>query len=247
MANQMATVESRAHEPVAVSGLVALAIEKGVDVEVLERLVALQERVTERNARAAFFEALAKFREACPPIRRTRENSQFKVSRDGVQRPSKYAPLDEIDRIARPVASACGLTWTWDTRVEGDLMHVICRVLHVLGHSESSTVTMPHGSNAGSSPQQKYGSTQTYGMRYSLVAALGLTTADDDHDGNGESGNGGEPITPSQAGDLRALMREVKADEGKFLRWLKVQSVDEVPAARYREAVAALEQKRRPA
>ena len=185
MATQIATVESRVHEPVAVSGLVALAIEKGVDVEVLERLVALQERVTERNARAAFFEALAKFREACPPIRRTRENSQFKVTRDGVQRASRYAPLDEIDRIARPVASSCGLTWTWDTRVEGDLLHVTCRVMHVMGHSETTVVSMPVESKAGSSAQQKYGSAQTYGMRYSLIAALGITTADEDMDGAG--------------------------------------------------------------
>jgi hypothetical protein len=229
-----------------VASLVQYAIERGVDVEVLERLVALQERVMERDARAAFFEALTAFREKCPPIVKTRENSQFKVTRAGVSRPAKYAPLEEIDRVARPIAAECGLVWTWDTRLEGELMHVTCRVLHVMGHSEAATVAMPHGSSAGSSPQQKYGSTQTYGMRYSLIAALGITTADEDVDGaeGGAGSKAGEEITPEQEATLRALVREVKANEQKFLDWLQVRSLAVLPASRYAEAVAALEQKR---
>lgn len=231
------------HEPHEVATLVELAIREKVPVEALERLVALQERVTERNARAAFVEALARFRETCPPVVRSRTNEQFKVTRNGAKVSSKYAGLEDIDRVARPAAAECGLVWTWDTRVDAELMHVTCRVTHVMGHSECSTVSMPYESKAGSSPQQKYGSTQTYGMRYSLIAALGITTADEDVDGAGPQ-QPRETITAEQAADLDALIDEVGADRGRFLRYMRVESLTDIPADQLRNATSALEQKR---
>lgn len=226
-----------------VSALVRLAIEQQVPVEALERLVALQERVMERDARAAFVQALAAFRQECPPILKTRENEQFSVTRNGVRRKARYAPLEDIDRIAGPIAAKHGLTWTWDTRVEGAAMHVGCRVMHVMGHSEVTTVIMPTESKAGSSPQQKYGSAQTYGMRYSLVAALGITTADDDLDG-AATAEEVETISDSEAADLQALMDEVGADRGKFLKWAGVTGLSDLPKARLPEAIRLLERKR---
>lgn len=225
-----------------VSGLVRLAIEQKVPVEALERLVALQERVMERNARTAFVEALAAFRQECPPILKTRENEQFKVTRNGVKRPARYAPLEEIERVAGPVAARHGLTWTWDTRIEGDLMHITCRVMHVMGHAESTNVSMPYQSNAGASPQQKYAISQSYGMRYSLIAALGITTADEDTDGNtGEV----ETITREQAADLTVLMDEVKADKARFFAWAGVDVMEDLPKSKLVEAKNILEEKRR--
>lgn len=225
-----------------VSALVRLAIEQKVPVEALERLVALQERVMERDARTAFVEALAAFRADCPPILKTRENSQFDVTRNGVRQKARYAPLEDIDRIARPVAAKHGLTWTWDTKIDGPLMHIACRVMHVMGHSETTNVSMPWESKAGSSPQQKYGSAQTYGMRYSLVAALGITTADEDTDGAG--GGEVEKVSDGEAADLVALMDEVGADRGKFLRWAGVDDVVDLPKGRLAEAIRLLERKR---
>lgn len=225
-----------------VASLVQLAIDKGTSVEVLERLVALQERVNEREARAAFFAALAAFREECPPITKTRENTQFEVTREGVKRAARYAPLDEIDRVARPVAAKHGLIWTWDTRVEDALMHISCRVTHVLGHSETTNVSMPHESKAGSSPQQKYGSTQMYGMRYSLVAALGITTADPDTDG---AGGAIQEVTEEELANIESLISEVNADRMKFLDHFKLGTLDQLQRRDYAKAVQMLEKKRR--
>lgn len=235
--------EAVTHDPEG-SALITLAIEKQVPVEVLQGLVDLQNTVAERNARAAFFQAMTTFRAECPQIKKTRENTQFTVTRGGTKRPSKYAPLEEIDKTAGPIAAKYGLIWTWDTHVAEGLMHVVCRVSHVDGHSEVSTVSMPYESKAGSSPQQKYGSTQTYGMRYSLIAALGLTTADDDVDGNAPEGSG-ETITESQAADLEALISDVGADRTKFLRWLQVERLEDLSEQHLQTAINALEEKRK--
>lgn len=223
--------------------LVRYAIGNQVPVEVLERIVALQERIMERDARAAFFEAMTRFRAECPQPKKTRQNIQFTVTRNGVKRPSMYSPLEEIDRVARPVAAKHGLTWTWDTLVDGDLIHYDCRLMHVMGHTQVSRVSLPHESKSGASPQQKFGSTQQYGMRYSLLAALGLTTADEDLDG--AQAESCETITEEQLADLEALIEEVKADRARFLKFLGVENLSSLPVARLQGAIQALEAKRK--
>jgi hypothetical protein len=225
--------------------LLMKAVEGGMSVEVIERLVALQERAQERNARAAFFEAMTAFRAECPAIPRTRENTQFDVTRNGVKVKSRYAALEDIDRIARPVAARHGLAWTWNTAVAGDLMVVSCRVSHVDGHSEETSVTMPTESKAGSSLQQKFGSAQTYGMRYSLVAALGLTTADEDTDGAGRRGEHTVATASKQeVADMAALVAEVGANLPRFLAFMGVERLEDIPASSVPIAISTLEKKR---
>ena len=226
-----------------ISGLMKLALEGNHPVEVLERLVTLQERVTDRMARMAYIEALSGFREECPQPKRTKENPQFSVTRGGVKRSVMYSPLDEIERTARPVAAKYGLTWTWDTRVDDELMHITCKVQHVEGHSDSATVSMPYESKAGSSPQQKYGSTQTYGMRYSLVAALGITTADEDVDG----ADGENYINESQLADLRAKIGEVGATEARICKTYGLADLNALPSHLLSPVIDALEEKARKA
>lgn len=223
-----------------IARLMEMAVQGGDDsVGALERLVDLQHRVEDRNARRAFVVALNAFREECPQPTKNRENRQFKVTREGTQVYAKYADLSEIERVARPVAAKHGLTWTWDTRVEDDLMHVTCKVQHIDGHSDSSTVSMPHESKAGSSPQQKFGSTQTYGMRYSLIAALGITTADDDVDGAAAGST--EKITDGQADYLKGLLREGDANVEAFLALYQIASVEEMTLKDFGRAVKDIE------
>ena len=228
-----------------VFGLLTAAADKGMSLEDLKELFSLQKEIDARNARMGFYRALAAFRAECPQPQKTRENTQFQVTRNGVKRHSKYAPLEEIDRVAGPVAAAQGLSWIWDTRIEGDLMHVTCKLFHQDGHTEHATVSMPYESKAGASPQQKYGSTQTYGMRYSLIAALGITSADEDVDGApGSGGPPSEPITEAQAADLAALISEVGTDQAKLLAYYGAESLAKFPAAELERVTKHLEGKR---
>ena len=191
-----------------------------------------------------FYRALAAFRAECPQPKKTRENAQFSVTRNGVKRSSMYAPLEEIDRVAGPVAAAQGLSWIWDTRIEGEFMHVTCKLFHQDGHTEHATVSMPYESKAGASPQQKFGSTQTYGMRYSLIAALGITSADEDVDGAAGGPVPSDPITGAQAADLEALIQEVGTDKEKLLAWVGVKILAEFPASELDRVTRHLEGKR---
>ena len=89
-------------------------------------------------------------------------------------------------------------------------------------------------------------SANTYCKRTVKINAFDVTLTKDDDDGNAAAGEGpsAECITPDQVADLQALLTEVGADEGRFLVWLRVSKLEEIPASQHTAAVRALEAKR---
>lgn len=243
---QAGQVAAPAENGEGVTSLVRMAIEKGVDVEVLERLVALQERVTERNARAAYFEALAHFQDECPEIPKNKIAAI--ATKSGARFNYSYAPLESITRTIRPALKANGLSYTWDVgTIDAGLLVAICTVRHVEGHSECSSFPVPIDKSSRMSDAQASGAALTYGKRQSLIAVLGLTTADEDVDGadvRSRNGAGDEQLSDDQVANLSALIDEVKANRPKFLKYMGVESLDAIPPHEYQRAVQALEAKR---
>lgn len=233
------TMELTQYQGENVSGLVRLAIEQNVSVEMLERLVALQERVTERDARAAFFKSLTDFQAAVPPIPKT-----GKIPDNNGNVRSTFAPLPVIAETIREPLSKHGLSYSWRSEDDGEFVTVICTLRHVDGHSESASFKCRIRDAAAPkmSGVQISGSAHSYGMRYSLIQVLGLTTADEDTDG---SGAGPEFLNEDQADQLDSLMNEVKVNRPKFLEVLGVKSISEVTVDKLPYAIRLLEEKRR--
>lgn len=224
-----------------IMGLLARAVEAGASVEALERLVALKERVDAEQARRAYFEALAAAQEEMPEIPKKR-TAQI-ATRSGGSYSYRYAALEDITRTIRPILRKHGLSYAWDvTQAEGALI-VTCVLRHVDGHEERASFPVPIDSGARMSAAQANGAALTYGRRQSLIAVLGLTTADDDVDG-ADVGAPSDRITRQQAADLDALIDEVGADRQKFLAWAGVERIEDLPADRYATAVRMLERKR---
>ena len=86
---------------------------------------------------------------------------------------------------------------------------------------------------------QSRGSTITYLQRYTLIGALGLTTADEDIDARIPQ----ETITEEQAADIKARLQETGSDVAKFCQALAISDVDSMPAAKLSSADAALSRK----
>jgi len=219
--------------------LLRYAVEKNVPVEVLERLVALQERVSDRQAQAAMVEALGRFQAGCPSIHKSK--TARIATKSGGSYSYSYAPLDAIARAIRPILHAHGLSYTWDSTVDNGNVSCTCTLRHVEGHQIQATFTAPSETKAEMSGAQKHAAALTYARRQSLVQVLGLATADDDLDGATPPP---QPITPSQAADIDALLDESGADRQAFLDWLGVESVEAIPSSRHAEVVNALERKR---
>ena len=207
--------------------LVRMALEKGVDVEVLERLVALQERVTERNARQEFFDALASFQDSVPSIHKGRTAKI--TTKAGGQYGYTYAPLDAIAKAIRTPLRMNGLSYAWTVEdVGAGALSVVCVLRHIGGHEERSAFPVPVDTAAAMSGAQKHGAALTYGKRQSLTSVLGLTTTDEDTDAaRGEVG-GTDTLTPGQVVDLEALIKEAGADRERFLVWAEVEELEDI-------------------
>lgn len=227
-----------------VSELVRLAIEEKVSVEVLERLVSLQERVTDRAAEAAMNDAIRRFQQECPQIAKTAEANI--ATKSGSSFKYHYAPLSEIAAVIRPILAACGLSYTWDSETDGQRVAVTCTLHHVEGAKRTATFSGPATSNSGASDIQKVGAAITYARRQSLVQVLGLVMADGDTDG-AEPVEDDTAVNEEQLANLQAVFDEVRGtfNEPKFFAFFGCESLSGIPAARYAEALAILERKRR--
>ena len=227
-------VHEQPTSPVAIIDLLRLAIEKQVPVEMLERLQALHERVSDRQAAVEFAQALATFQSSCPPISRTSKRDN--VTKSGIRITYTYAELDHIARRIGPHLRAVGLSYSWDSRTEAGVLTCKCTLRHVNGHSQPATFACPVDSpNPGMSEQQKHAGALTYARRQSLIQVLGLTTCEPDDDGAEV-----KPISEQQAMDLEALIEETKADLAKFLAWAKVNRIDEILERDYESCVKTL-------
>jgi hypothetical protein len=219
--------------PGAIIDLLQLAIEHKLPVETLERLQALHERVSDRAAAIEFARELAAFQEECPPIAKTSTASI--VSKGGARYSYTFASLDQIARTVRPLLATRGFSYAWDSEVRDKALHCVCILRHVNGHSERANFSAPVESSAGMSEQQKHASALTYARRQSLVQVLGLTTTEPDTDAANP-----EPISQGQADDLRALIEEAGANLTRFLRWAKVERLEDLQARDYESAVNAV-------
>lgn len=162
------------------SDLISQAIEKGLTVEALEKLMNLQERWEANQARKLFFEAFTNFQSECPDLRKTKEVA-FNSSKGG-QVNYKYAPLADITRQLAKVLKANELSYRWEIQDE-DKIKVTCLVSHINGHTERTTMQASPDDSGSKNSIQARGSTIEYLKRYTLIGALGLSTADSDIDG----------------------------------------------------------------
>jgi hypothetical protein len=122
------------------------------------------------------------------------------------------------------------------------MVEVTCKINHINGHSQDAKFTAPIDPAAKVNDMQKTASALSYARRYALQLALGITTTDEDDDGQA---GGLQVITEDQAIVLDDLITEVNADKNNFLKYLKVDSLEVLPTGKYEQAVKALEAKRK--
>jgi hypothetical protein len=230
-----------------VTSLVQFAIEQNVSVEVLERLVALQERVSDRNARSSYTEALSAVQAELSEIPK---NKEAKIrTKSGASYSYHYATLDQIARVVRPALARHGFSYSWDSEVNSGVLKATCYLQHVDGHTGTATFTCPTDSKADMSGSQQVSAALTTAKRQSLVQVLGLAIAEDDTDNPmpAASASAMRPVNAGQIADLEAMIEEVGANREKMLQWLGIGSMDEMTMGGYGRVVRELEARRKAA
>lgn len=159
--------------------LIAHAIENKGSIEVIEKLMDLQERWERNLAKKSFLEALNKFQAIVPSLEKKKQ-VRFQTSKGVTQ--YKYAPLGEIVEDIKSALSETGLSYRWEVSEDNNIS-VSCIISHLDGHSERTTMTASKDQSGGKNDIQSRGSTITYLQRYTLTTSLGIATADEDNDG----------------------------------------------------------------
>lgn len=184
-----------------------LAKDPSVDVEKLERLIAMQERIMRHQAKAEFDAAFAQMQGEIPEIS---EKGQILVN--GELR-SKYATNEDIQREIKPILKAHGFSIRFRNEwLDANKLKVIGILSHRSGHSEQDEFVAAADTSGSKNAIQALGSTRSYGQRYTTIALLNIATRGTDDDG-AKSEHYKAPAAPDGYDDWMADMASC-SDEG---------------------------------
>lgn len=208
-----------------------------VDIDKMERLFAMRERMQAQQAKAAYLAALAEMQPKLPAIDKRGEINI------GSGKPQKYALWEDINEAIRPILAAHGFSLTHRISQTQDRMSVTAVLGHCAGHTEETSISLPIDATGSKNNVQGWGSSAQYGRRYTGVTILNITTRGEDDDG--KAAGAGETITDAQYNTIMDLITATQSDTERFCRYMGVEGVAKIPASKYQRAVEALNAKRR--
>lgn len=171
--------------------LIQKALESGASMDMLERLMALQERHQANEARTAFNEALAAFKSVPLVVFKDKE-VDFTTQKGRTN--YVHATLGNVCKTIAAEMAKFGLSHTWElAQVDGGQVRVTCVLRHKLGHCERVSLQTSRDDSGSKNNIQAIGSAVTYLERYTLLAATGVATADMPDDDGADSEREGIP------------------------------------------------------
>lgn len=213
------------------------ALSSGAGVEVIERLMGLQERWEANQARKAFDLAIAAAKAEIPPIIKNRE-VDFTSQKGRTH--YRHEDLAGIAKVVDPILSRHGLSYRYRSAQDGKTVLVTCIISHRDGYSEETTLSAPLDESGNKNPHQGVGSAATYLQRYTLKLALGLAATEDD---DGRATKPVETVNEEQFHKLRELLEQTGTPESALLGYYRVGTLDLFPAEKFNGAVKFLEAK----
>lgn len=226
-----------------VSVIERAALNPDVDVSKMERLLDMQQRILDRQAKEAFNAAFSAMQPDLPVIPK---RGRIEV-RGSLQ--STYGKWEDTDRLIRPILQRHGFGLSFRTEEGEGRIYVTAVLAHREGHSEQTTMSLPFDTSGSKNAVQGVGSSLSYGKRYTAGAILNLVYEDDpgDDDGHLAGRVAVERIGDAHLTNLRREMKALDVVEAKFCRHLRIKALEDLPADRFADAMEALAAKRKQA
>ena len=235
-----------------------IATSPSFNLEALNAVVALRERIQAGEAKSAFDRDLAAMQPKLPTIdSRGLITVYSKADRDKVggpqpgdrpQQVTPYALLADINDAIRPALAEHGFALSFRIGQAADGKITVTGILsHRDGHREETTLTLPYDSSGSKNSVQAAGSSYSYGRRYATLMLLNISSrAPQDMDDNGRAAGAGEEAALDDAdiAYVEKLLKETNADREAFLGVYKVSAVPALTTAQFKNAIALLEKKR---
>jgi hypothetical protein len=211
------------------------AVERGAGIDVLERLMTLQERYEANQAKKAYSAAMADAKAEIKPIVKNRKvdftSQKGRTNYD-------YEDLAGIADVIDPILSKFGLSYRWRSKQDGSKLTIICIMTHRDGYSEEAAELSAENDNSGNKNSiQAVGSTATFLQRYTLKLAVGLAATKDD---DGKAADPDEKISENQLTELLDLSEKLGVDKIKFCEWAKIEAFSEIRRTEFQKAKNAI-------
>src|SRR6516164_6576569 len=150
-----------------------VALDPRADVEKLDRVMAMYERLKAKEAELAFNAAKGRVLKKLAGIKIVKNRSVLHEFERGKPQTGsyelfKYAPLEEIDKHLRPLLAEAEMDLSYsDEPVESGGILIRGRLKHLpSGHFEDSFMPAPLDTSGGKSDVQAVGSTNSFLRRY---------------------------------------------------------------------------------
>ena len=229
-----------------------VALDACADVEKLDRVMALYERLKAKEAELQHNAAKGRILKRLAGIKIVKNRPALYETKNGNPQNGtceafKYAPLEEIDKHLRPLLAEEQMDLSYsDEPLECGGIVIRGRLKHLpSGHYEDSYMPAPLDTTGGKSKVQAVGSTNSFLRRYVLCNIFNIVVVGDDDDGNGGT------VDEAQTQTILDLIKRAKVGS-KFLKYIKAQSAAEagsleaavatIAARDYRKAVSTLEE-----
>ena len=177
------------------------ASDPSVDIDKLERLMQMHERMQARSAEQEFNAAMAQMQCEIPTVFEGAVNLHTKNS---------YATLDDINRTLKPVMQRHGFAITFKVEQVTGGLSITGILMHRAGHREQTSMVLPIDEGPGRNKVQAVGSSTTYGKRYVMCALLNITTGDQVDD-DAQTAQQEPSITAMQVKQIEAVLAKVSA------------------------------------
>ncbi len=229
----IATIPHAPEKPPDPLALLAVAVEKGIDANQIEKLVELQERFERNRAAEVFSEALTNFQAECPTVFKSRRAD----GGDKIQ--FAYASFDDVMRVAKPFLAKYRIAISFTTEVLDREVKVICRI-RVGAHYEDKQFAVPIPAGKVNATQLA-GQALSYCKRYCLCAALNIIVTDEDDD----AASMVETISARQFSEMKDLIDRLAntdqaIDMARFLKFMGVTRIEDTTQANYAKAMDLL-------
>ena len=221
-----------------VSMIERMATDPAADIDKLDRLLQMKERMEAGADRKAFFAAMADCQAEMPAIVARSNNDQTR---------SKYAKLSAIYAEAKPVISSHGFsfsTWPAESKTPGHLA-VKWVVRHRDGHSEEGIAEIPLDDKGIKGSTNKtgthaFGSSNSYARRYVFCMVFDIAIATEDDDGNRGGGRPVTLITSEQYIEIRDLAEQAGVTFAQICTGAGISDLHELPVSKFQTVINKL-------
>ncbi len=212
------------------------ARDPNVDIDKMERLLQMQERVSARTAEQEFASAFAQMQPNLPYI-----SARNAIVHNGKEI-AKYADWPSISRAIAPILCEYGFGLNFSFENTADSVTVTARLKHVSGHTETNSVTLPSDKSGAKNQVQAVGSSLTYGQRYAGCPLVGVVIEGLDDDGHTA---GGGAINDADLAMLQTLVEHTNSNIPLLLKACncRAKALSELTPAEAERCKDALETK----